>query len=79
MTNSIAKMRVEKLTAHENRTTKRSGRLQVYVGADVEDLIAKLAIVLGCKRAEVVQLSVKEFAAGVHPDLLIPPVPEDDG
>lgn len=70
MTESIAKLRAEKLAAHQSKTTKSSGRLQVRVGVETEDLVSQLAILLGCKRAEVVQLAIREFAGRIHPALL---------
>ena len=70
MTDSVAKLRAEKLAAHQKKRSTSSGRLQVRVGVEVEDLVAQLAILLGCKRAEVVQLAIREFADKIHPGLI---------
>ncbi len=67
MTDSITELRTQKLQALEPSST---GRLQVRVGSDVEDLVKRLAIILGCKRAEVVTLAIREFADRIHPDLV---------
>lgn len=69
MTDSITDLRTQKLQALENAPPS-TGRLQVRVGTDVEDLVKRLAIILGCKRAEVVTLALREFADRVHPDLV---------
>jgi uncharacterized protein (DUF1778 family) len=70
MTDSIARLRQKKLAEHEGKPRTTTGRLQVRVGPEIEDLVARLAILLGCKRSEVVSLALREFANQVHPDLL---------
>lgn len=69
MTDSITELRTRKLQALENAPSS-TGRLQVRVGTEVEDLVKRLAIILGCKRAEVVTLALQEFADRIHPDLV---------
>ena len=69
MTDSITELRTRKLQALENAPSS-TGRLQVRVGTEVEDLVKRLAIILGCKLAEVVTLALQEFADRIHPDLV---------
>jgi hypothetical protein len=69
MAKSITELRTQKLQALDNAPPS-TGRLQVRVGTDVEDLVKRLAIILGCKRAEVVTLAVREFADRIHPDIV---------
>ena len=45
-------------------------RLQVRVPSELVALVEKLAIVMGCKRAEVVSLAISELAENVDPQLL---------
>ena len=68
MAKSITELRTQKLQALDNAPPS-TGRLQVRVGTDVEDLVKRLAIILGCKRAEVVTLAVREVADRIHPDI----------
>lgn len=72
MTDAVARLRRQKLMEHKDRPRTPTGRLQVRVGPEVEDLVARLAILLGCKRAEVVRLALEEFAEKIHPELLSP-------
>ena len=72
MTDAVARLRRKKLEDLQHRPRRSSGRLQVRVGPEVEDLVARLAILLGCKLAEVVSLALQEFADKIHPDLLSP-------
>lgn len=69
MAKSITELRTQKLQALDNAPPS-TGRLQVRVGTDVEDLVKRLAIILGCKRAEVVTLAIREFADRIHPDIV---------
>ena len=45
-------------------------RLQVRVPSDLAALVERLAIVLGCTRAEVLSLALDEFAEKLHPELV---------
>ena len=69
MAKSITELRTQKLQALDNAPPS-TGRLQVRVGTEIEDLVKRLAIILGCKRAEVVTLAVREFADRIHPDIV---------
>lgn len=69
MPKSITELRTQKLQALDNAPPS-TGRLQVRVGTEIEDLVKRLAIILGCKRAEVVTLAVREFADRIHPDIV---------
>ncbi len=59
-----------RMTAYEEQTpNQNTARLQVRVPNDLVDLVARLALLIGCKRAEVVSLALKEFAAKIEPSL----------
>ena len=54
----------------EGTKVSNDSRLQVRVPSELVALVEKLAIVMGCKRAEVVSLAISELAENVDPQLL---------
>ena len=66
----ITKRRTEALRTYNEDPSPANGRLQVRVDPEYQHLVNQLSIIMGCKRAEVVQLALSEFAARIHPDLL---------
>ena len=70
LTDIIAEKRSEALEAYEAKNTPIGERLQVRVGAEYCDLVNRLAILMGIKRAEVVRLALDELSATIQPQLL---------
>ncbi len=70
ITSHIIRSRTRALDDYNSQSAQPSGRLQVYVGEEHHHLVNRLAILMGCKRAEVVRLALDEFASKVDPDLL---------
>lgn len=66
----IAENRTRALEAYEAQEPSTTGRLQVRIGADYCDLVNRLAILMGCKRAEVVRLALDELGDKIQPQLL---------
>ena len=70
ITERIDNIRTKRLIEFDSKPSNSRGRLQVYCGTETEDLVKRLAILIGCKRAEIVQLALKEFAEKIDPNLL---------
>lgn len=70
LTDIIAENRSKALEAYEALEPRSTGRLQVRVGVDYCDLVNRLAILMGCKRAEVVRLALDELGDKIQPQLL---------
>jgi len=69
VSNIITRSRTRALQDYDENPSPANGRLQVRVGEEYQHLVNRLSILMGCKRAEVVQLALEEFAARIHPDL----------
>jgi len=70
LTDIIAENRSKALEEYESQGPHATGRLQVRIGVEYCDLVNRLAILMGCKRAEVVRLALNELGDKIQPQLL---------
>ena len=66
----LAAQRARQLLDYNENPAPENGRLQVRVDPEVTHLVNRLAIIMGCKRAEIISLAVQELAETINPDLL---------
>ena len=71
----IEAQRAKHLDAYENQTKQEErSRLHIRVEPEVIDLLARLSILTGMKRSEVLSVAIREFSELIRPDLLEGPV-----
>ena len=67
----IEAQRAKHLENYENQVKlEEKSRLHIRVEPEVIDLLARLSIITGMKRSEVLSVALKEFAELIRPDLL---------